>query len=54
MLILLVAYLYYQNQQLKTNFRPSSPDSTAENTPWKEEIAHLQSQIDELKEKNND
>jgi len=45
-LILLVAYLYWQNQQLKAN----AADSPSEQPdPWKESIAQLQAQIDELK-----
>ena len=48
LLILLVAYLYWQNQQLKAN-AGDSPAEAPENEPWKEAITHLQSQINELK-----
>ena len=50
-LILLVAYLYWQNQQLKGN----AADAPAEQPePWKEAITHLQNQINELKAEKKD
>jgi len=48
LLIALVAYLYWQNQQLKGN-AADSPSEQPDNQPWKEALAHLQNQIDELK-----
>ena len=63
LLVLLVIYLYYQNQQLKANSdSPSFPGSQSEILfsaeeleikHLKDEITHLQSQINELK-KNDD
>jgi len=49
-LVLLVAYLYWQNQQLKNG--SDSPSEQPE--PWKEAIAHLQDQINELKAERKD
>jgi len=51
LLIALVAYLYWQNQQLKGN-AADSPSEQPE--PWKEAIAHLQNQINELKTERKD
>ncbi|RHZ36303.1 hypothetical protein [endosymbiont GvMRE of Glomus versiforme] len=47
LLALLVIYLYYRNQNTNA---PKPPETK----PWKEDLDHLQEQINELKPKDHD